>query len=163
MLGVGLILFFELQQEEAGAGVFYGLASAVTYALVVLFMRGLRAENAAWLVAVNHIFTAAVISPYMVYQGVWPTTFQLIILAAFGFFQMALPYTLFARGLKTVSSQEATAIGLLEPVLLPVWVYLAWGEVPSWWTMAGAGLILVGLLLRYGRRSKVELEVAPFP
>ena len=34
-------------------------------------------------------------------------------------------------------------------VLMPLWVFLVWGETPAWWTVAGAGLILVGLLLRY--------------
>jgi hypothetical protein len=40
---------------------------------------------------------------------------------------------------------------LLEPILLPIWVYLAWGrnadyQLPSWWTYVGGGLILLGLL-----------------
>ena len=63
---------------------------------------------------------------------------------------MALPYVLFARGLRAITSQEATVIGLLEPILLPVWVYLAWDEVPAPWTVVGGGLILTGLILRYG-------------
>jgi hypothetical protein len=32
---------------------------------------------------------------------------------------------------------------------MPLWVYLAWGEVPAWWTIVGASLIPAGLLLRY--------------
>ena len=56
----------------------------------------------------------------------------------FGMFQMALPYVLFARGLRSITSQEATGIGLLEPLLLPLWVYLAWGEVPAPWTWSAA-------------------------
>ena len=62
---------------------------------------------------------------------------------------MALPYVFFARGLRSITSQEATGIGLLEPILLPLWVYLAWGEVPAPWTLVGGGLILLGLVLRY--------------
>jgi drug/metabolite transporter, DME family len=74
---------------------------------------------------------------------------QLVVLAAFGLFQMGLPYLLFARGLRSVSSQEASLISLLEPVLVPVWVYLAWGDKPAWWTLGGGGLILTGLAIRY--------------
>jgi drug/metabolite transporter (DMT)-like permease len=33
---------------------------------------------------------------------------------------------------------------------MPLWVYLAWGEQPAWWTVVGAVLILAGLLLRFG-------------
>ena len=38
---------------------------------------------------------------------------------------------------------------LLEPVLMPLWVYLVWGEAPEKWTIVGACLILIGLLIRY--------------
>jgi drug/metabolite transporter (DMT)-like permease len=71
------------------------------------------------------------------------------VLAGFGLFQMALPYVFFARGLRAITSQEATGIGLLEPLLLPVWVYLVWDEVPAASTLIGGGLILAGLALRY--------------
>ena len=67
---------------------------------------------------------------------------------------MGLPYVLFARGLKSVPSHEASGIGLLEPVLLPVWVFLAWRHAadyspPQWWTLVGGGLILAGLIVRF--------------
>jgi drug/metabolite transporter (DMT)-like permease len=71
-------------------------------------------------------------------------------LAGFGVLQMGLPYVFFARGLKSVTSQEATGIGLLEPLLLPVWVYWVWSETPAGWTLIGGGLILTGLVPRYG-------------
>ena len=67
---------------------------------------------------------------------------------------MSLPYILFARGLRQVSSPEASVLTLLEPLLLPLWVYLAWHHHPSyqsprWWIWAGGGLILGGLLMKY--------------
>jgi drug/metabolite transporter (DMT)-like permease len=62
---------------------------------------------------------------------------------------MALPYVLFARGLRRIPGHEATSIGLIEPILNPVWVFLAWGERPAWWTILGGGLIMVGLVIRF--------------
>ena len=38
---------------------------------------------------------------------------------------------------------------MLEPVLMPLWVYVAGMETPQWWTVAGASIILAGLFLRY--------------
>jgi drug/metabolite transporter (DMT)-like permease len=81
---------------------------------------------------------------------IWPSSGQLTALAAFGFVQMALPYLLFGWGLKRITSNEAIAIGLLEPILLPVWAYFTRGEVPAPWTIAGGSIILAGLALRYG-------------
>ena len=76
--------------------------------------------------------------------------------------QMAAPYLFMMRGLQSVSPQEAVGIGLLEPVLLPLWVLLVWGEVPAWWTVAGAALILAGLLLRYFVLSRLAKR-SPLP
>jgi drug/metabolite transporter (DMT)-like permease len=86
-----------------------------------------------------------------------------LFLAGFGVLQMGLPYVLFARGLKMTPSHEASGIGLLEPVLLPVWVYLAWHgapnyEPPQWWTLLGGAMILAGLAWRYiGRNEKTAV------
>jgi DME family drug/metabolite transporter len=147
-LGLATILWFELQ-GQAQTGVICGLVSGMTYAVVVLFLRALRQHESVWLVALMLLATAAVIFPYVVFLNIWPSATQLPVLATFGLLQMALPYVFFARGLKAISSQEATGIGLLEPLLLPVWVYLKWGETPDAWTLIGGGLILAGLTLRY--------------
>ena len=63
--------------------------------------------------------------------------------------QMALPYVLFAYSLKRIPGHEATGIGLIEPLLNPVWVFIAWGDRPAWWTLVGGGFILLGLAIRY--------------
>lgn len=153
LAGVGLILASEVF-GEAVSGVICGLAAGVFYALVVVFMRLLRSHDGAWLVALNHLAAAAVLGPYVLASYPLPSGAQLGWLATFGILQMALPYVLFARGLRTISSQEATAIALIEPVLLPIWVWLAWGEVPRWWTLTGGAIIFVGLAVRYWPRRQ---------
>lgn len=162
ILGVGLILSFELQGESA-AGMLYGLLGGVSYAGVVLSLRWLRHEDAAWLVAINHFAASVLLLPYVVYRDIWPTGEQYLVLSAFGILQLGLPYWLFARGLQGISGHEASGLVLLEPLLVPVWVYLAWRhevsyQSPQWWTMVGGGLILVGLVCRYvGLKREVEL------
>jgi drug/metabolite transporter, DME family len=147
-VGVGTILLFEVQGQES-MGVAMGVTSGICYAIVVVCMRRLRDENPAWLVALNHSVAVAVLLPWVIRAGCWPSVGQLAVLACFGVIQMAIPYVLLLRGLRGISSQETVAIGLAEPILLPLWVYLVWGETPASWTLAGATLILVGLLLRY--------------
>ena len=161
-IGLAIILWFEVR-GQAQAGVICGLASGMFYALVVLFLRALRGQSAVWLVAVTHLATAAIIFPYVAWLNVWPSVTQFPILAGFGVFQMGLPYVFFARGLKSITSQEATGIGLLEPLLLPVWVYWVWSEVPDTWTLVGGGLILAGLVLRYGVPLVLRREVRAAP
>lgn len=159
--GVAVILFSLAPSTEAlphnAVGVAMALVSGLTYAGVVLFLRRLREENAAWLIALNLLVTAALLLPYVVYvaavDGCFPSAMQIVVLAAFGSLQIGLPYLLFAYGLKNMASQEAAGLALLEPVLMPLWVLLAWGERPTNATIVGAALILAGLVVRYVPRS----------
>lgn len=155
-IGLAFILTFELQQpSDPGKGtsligVVFGLASGVTYAGVVLSLRWLRGEDAAWLVAVNHAVTAIALLPFVLLHTQYaPTLAQLGFLAAFGILQMGIPYLLFARAVRVLPGHEAAGIVLLEPILMPIWVWLAWGEVPRWWTFVGALFIFAGLVVRY--------------
>ncbi len=151
--GVGLILYFELQ-GEAWIGTLIGLASGITYAGVVLSLRQLREFDSAFLVALNLLVTTAVLFPLMVWLGQWPTGIQWPALIGFGAVQMGVPYVLFTLSLRSVPSHEAAAIGMLEPLLVPLWVWLAWHshphyQAPRWWTLVGGALILTGLAVRY--------------
>jgi drug/metabolite transporter, DME family len=146
--GVAVILHYESQGESLEA-VLWGLASGVFYAGVVLSLRQLRHMESAWLVALNHLVTAVVLTPFAFGTAHFPSGVQWLLLAGLGIVQMGLPYVLFARGLRHIPGHEATGIALLEPLLVPVWVYLAWGDKPAWWTLVGGGFILVGLAIRY--------------
>lgn len=168
--GVALILYFELQGASSAA-VAWGLSSGLCYAGVVLSLRHLRAHDPAWLAAMNHTVTAMVLAPFALAPLVFgdtalahafsitaagaplPAGMQWPLLAAFGLFQMGLPYVLFARGLQRIPGHEATGIGLIEPILVPLWTYLAWNECPAWHTLAGGALILTGLVIRYAGGS----------
>jgi drug/metabolite transporter, DME family len=147
-VGVGIILYYE-SRGTALAAVGWGLASGVFYAGVVLSLRQLRAHDSAWLAALNHLATAIVLAPLALSGTYFPSGIQWALLAGLGMVQMGIPYVLFARGLKSIPGHEATGIGLMEPLLVPVWVYLAWGELPAGHTLVGGGLILVGLAVRY--------------
>ena len=152
MIGVVLILIVELQ-GSAVLGVVFGLLAGLTYALVQLSLRWMRDQDPAWLVAVNHLVTVLVLLPFVARFGQRPEGIQWLLLAMFGMLQMGLPYFLFARGLQSLSTHEAAGIVLLEPVLVPLWVYLAWSQTdhyapPSWSTFVGGSFILLGLLMR---------------
>lgn len=137
-----------------------GVGSGVCYAGVVLFLKALGSYNTAWLVMLNNLGSAVAIGlVVLAVNGVtawidWltlPTARQLAFLALYGVVQMAIPYWLFSRGLRTVSSQEAALITLLEPILNPVWAYLITPEkdTPTVPMLIGGSLILAALVWRY--------------
>jgi DME family drug/metabolite transporter len=140
--------------EEALAVLAVGLGSGLTYAAVLLYLRVLRGLSSRWLTVCNHVGGALVLLPWVIPLGL-PTAAQLAVLLFFGVVQMGLPYWLMARGLRTVSPQEAGAITLLEPILNPVWAYLVSPatEAPTAATFVGGALILGGLAWRYWPRA----------
>jgi drug/metabolite transporter, DME family len=151
MTGVATILACEMTHNPGQnlGGIVCGVVSGITYGAVVLMLGRLRDENASWLIALNHLIAAAVMFPAVVYLGLWPSPWQLLVLAAFGALQMALPYVLLIHGLKSIRAQEAVSISLIEPVLMPLWTFLVWGVVADWWTIVGGSLIFAGLIYRY--------------
>lgn len=147
-LGVGVIIYFESRSVAAPA-IVWALASSFFYAGVVLSLRYLRNYDPVWLAAVNQLMTAAVLAPLALADLELPSGKQWLFLGGLGVLQVALPYVLLAYSLKRIAGHEVTAIGLLEPILVPTWAYLAWGDRASTPTIIGAVLILIGLALRY--------------
>ncbi len=160
--GVGLIVGCETWHAKPGEthvrGVILALVSGICYASVIISVRALRHMDAAWLIGMNHLVTAVVLLPLVWQWGALPSATQLGWTAGFGLLQMGVPYILFARSVRRIPSHHASFLALLEPMLVPIWVYLAWGsqpgyDPPSWWTFTGAGMILLGLVLRFGWRN----------
>jgi len=67
---------------------------------------------------------------------------DLVVLAMFGFFQVALGLTLFVLGSRLLPSGQATLIATLETPLMPFWVWLAFQEVPASRALIGGALVM---------------------
>lgn len=152
MVGIAIIVLGGRSEESVG--IFLALLAGAAYAGVAVFLRALRDEDAIWLTVVNHLGSGALLLAAL---AILPGTSiagqvglgRWIGLVAFGVVQMAVPYVLFSRGLKTIPATEAGVITLLEPVANPVLTYLAMGEVPAKATVLGGAVILFGVAWRY--------------
>ena len=67
---------------------------------------------------------------------------DLVILAMFGFFQVALGLTLFVLGSRLLPSGQATLIATLETPLMVFWVWVAFAEVPTSRALVGGALVI---------------------
>jgi drug/metabolite transporter (DMT)-like permease len=54
-------------------------------------------------------------------------------------------YVFFANATKYITGAETGLVLLLEPLFVPFWVFIGFGEVPSVWTAAGGALLLLTL------------------
>ncbi len=159
-----IVLFGHGGSSTEWLGVTLGLFSGLAYAAVVITMRGLRSLDPIWLSAINNLAGSLALGAWIGLSSgsiAVPSPTQLLILAAFGVIQMAIPYALFARGLREIGAPEAGLIGLLEPILNPLWVALFQGERPSVATVVGGVFLLLGVGCRYLPATRNVLPVAP--
>lgn len=87
---------------------------------------------------------AAIISGSMVPE--WPSLSDGWLLFLFGAFNLGLGLALFVTGTKRVTAAVAALVGTLEPVLGPVWVWLAHGEEPERRTLIGGAFVITALV-----------------
>ena len=159
--GMSIILFFQLRAADSTWGVLLGVLAGITFAGVVLFLRAHRDFDSAWLIFLNHLVTAILLAPAVVVLKTYPTGLQWVYLALFGILQMGIPYWLFARSVQYIAGHEASGLALLEPLLVPLWVFLVWRSHPGYEpplvsTIIGGGLILAGLAIRYCRVRRLD-------
>src|SRR5690242_7227522 len=147
MVGVCVISVESVGRPEM-SGVILALSSGVLFAAYMVNLRNTQAVSPVYLTWINNLGCTLLLLPFVKSQ-LSLDQHQLAILAVMGAVQLGLPYCLFSKGLQSVSLQEASLIALIEPVLNPVWVAVAFGEIPSVPTIAGGGLILFGLAVRY--------------
>jgi drug/metabolite transporter, DME family len=130
-----------------------GVASGVAFGALILVLElvdppGLRRVNPLLVVAINNGAAALLLLVPVLLWGHDPMSAKQIgLILATGVVQLAIPYLLFQLGLRRVQPVDASLLILLEPVLNPVWVWLAVGEMPERATFIGGAAILVTLIM----------------
>ena len=92
-----------------------------------------------------------------------PTAYDLMLLALMGGLQLGLGLFLFMRGAPHLTAAQVGLLTLIEVILAPIWVWLAFGEVPAALSLAGGLVVLGALVVHSGlslRRSKPPVGMA---
>ncbi len=147
MMGIAVI-FAGNSGEQDFQGVSIATMSGLLFAIYMINLRFLRDFDPVVLTFANNLICCLALLPLTASQlALSPDQFAALIVM--GVIQLGIPYFLFSKALEKISLQEASLIVLIEPVLNPIWVALVVGEVPSAHTLAGGGVILFSLVLRY--------------
>jgi len=147
MVGI-VIIFAGSWAEQDLQGVTVAAFSGFLFSIYMVNLRFLKGFNPFVLTFANNLVCSLALLP-LAASRLALSVDQILALAVMGVVQLGIPYYLFSKGLQSISVQEASLIVLIEPVLNPVWVALVVGEVPSPHTLAGGGVILFSLVLRY--------------
>ncbi len=159
-LGMGLFFMDELTLYGFWGNIM-ALGAGVCLALVTVIVRKQKESSAFEIVLLGNLLTALVCTPFLVDSIADSQVSDWIILLFLGIFQLGIPYILYTLVLKYLPAIDAILIGMIEPVLNPVWVFLFVRETIGKWSLVGAIMVLVGSLGRSylkHRKAKAPLN-----
>ena len=147
VLGGILLLFMDGLGGGSLAGNLAAVGAGVTFALYVIFMRKQKEGSPLESALLAHVLTAAValsISLFLPAPRIEPRAVAALL--GLGILQIGLASVLFAYGIKRVRAVESVLLGVIEPVLNPVWVFLATAEAPGPRAILGGGIVIAAVL-----------------
>ena len=151
---LGGLLFFFVDVEPARAtapdperGNWLGLIGGFSWALTLMGLRWLARRDAleasrttGSAVVAGNLIACAVCLPLALPMGeIQPADW--LVVSYLGVFQIGLAYVLMTRGIRGTTALDASLLLLLEPVLNAVWAWLAIGEQPGPWSLAGCAVV----------------------
>jgi drug/metabolite transporter (DMT)-like permease len=90
--------------------------------------------------------------------GVMPSASEMLVLAIFGATTTGFAYLLFLNGGRLIPSSEAGLVGLLDVPLAPLWVWLVFGEEPTFSALIGGAIALAAVIWCLWGLREVKLE-----
>ncbi|MGE5614741.1 MAG: DMT family transporter [Bacillota bacterium] len=138
----GMLLFFlDDISTEGMLGNIFAAVSGFFFAMFAIFMRMQKDGSPIESVLLGNIMTAVVGLPFLFRD--MPDGKGWLFLVVLGVAQLGLPYILYSKAIRHVTALEATLIPIIEPILNPMWVFLALGEAPGKWAVVGGIVVVV--------------------
>lgn len=127
------------------AGDLVALAMACALAIATVTFRRHRDVSLIPGVCLAALLATLLVLPF---AKPWPLPLREAgMLTFFGAGQLGLGLAMFASGARLIPAAQTAMLGVLEPVIGPVWVWLVLGEQPSPMGMAGGAVVLAALML----------------
>ncbi|MFV0496659.1 MAG: DMT family transporter [Candidatus Fimivivens sp.] len=125
-------------------GLAVGFATAIMYLMTA---RSTSYEEALSIITLGHIYTAVIMSPFLLFSDVAFTPQNVGSLLLLGFLQQAVAYALFSFATRSAPPLTCSLISCVNPLFNPVWTALLLHEIPGPMTIAGFVIVLGAITL----------------
>jgi drug/metabolite transporter (DMT)-like permease len=136
-----------------GLGLALSVVMTVAFALAVVITRHRRDISMAPAICLSQVFVLLAFAPFAEPGAVTARDASLMLVLGAG--QIGLGLALLTIGARLISAAEVALITLLEIVLGPLWVWLAYSEQPSTATLVG-GVVVVGAVALQARSAPIR-------
>lgn len=144
MGGIGLMMSADLTQSHSLGGAVVALLVAISLAVAIVTTRRHPHIRMTPAVCTGTAMAFLVSAPLASPLSVNPHDFGLLML--FGAGQLSFVLILFVAGARLIPASQSALLGMLEPILGPVWVWLFLGEQPLATTVIGGGVVIASVL-----------------
>lgn len=145
-IGISLFFFDDLDRGNL-VGNLMGISAGFFLALMFVCIGQVQENDSLRMsgILLAHTFTTVIgllALPFVTFN---PTSTELFFVLLLGVFQLGIPYVLYTLASKHCSPLACSLIGTLEPLLNPVWVFLFVGEVPGFYALIGAVVVIFSI------------------
>jgi DME family drug/metabolite transporter len=165
VLGMSLFFVGKLRPQDV-TGNLLALGSGFCFACYFLLLRHTKARevNRASSVIYGNLLLVLIAAPAAFKVLPHISKFDVAGIVYLGVVQIGIAYTLFTLAMaRGVRSLDAGIVGYVEPVLNPIWVFLAIGERPTSWAILGGAIIVaavIGHMLWESRSGRRTVDLA---
>jgi drug/metabolite transporter (DMT)-like permease len=134
-------------------GDFLAIVSTLSFAVSIVLTRRHREISMAPATCLSQVLVLIAAAPFA--DAGSADGKDLLLLAALGAGQIGLGLALMTVGARLIPAAQTALIGLLEVVLGPLWVWLAYTEQPSTATLIGGAIVVAGIVVQTGSLGRL--------
>lgn len=145
---VGMCLFFMDDISTDGMlGNIVAILAGMAFAGLAISLRMQKDESPLESILLGNIVTGLFGFAWL-YQSMPMNQDSMIGLLLLGIVQLGIPYILYAKAIQHVTALESILIPVLEPLLNPLWVFLASGIIPGYGACIGGVIVVTAIIGR---------------
>ncbi len=146
LAGAGVVLMAASSFDAGATAVVLPLVMTASFAAVIVIARHRRDVSMMPATFASQLIVVAVCLPFL--DAASASRSDWAILAALGVGQMGIGLAFLTVGARLIPPAQVAIISLLEVVLGPLWVWLAYDERPSTATLAGGAIVVAAVLVQ---------------
>ena len=146
LAGAGVALMAAGSLDAGVAAVVLPLVMTASFAMVIVIARHRKDVSMMPATCASQVLVVLACAPFVSLGSVSRSDWA--VLAALGVGQMGLGLAFLTIGARLIPAAQVAVISLLEVVLGPIWVWLAYGERPAAATLVGGAVVVAAVLVQ---------------
>ena len=144
--GAGVAVMAAGSLDAGAAAVVLPLVMTASFAMVIVIARHRKDVSMMPATCASQVLVVLACAPFVSLGSVSRSDWA--VLAALGVGQMGLGLAFLTAGARLIPPAQVAVISLLEVVLGPIWVWLAYGERPAAATLAGGAVVVAAVVVQ---------------